>query len=76
MLKTEQNTKTMEGKIKQAAKQAFPKHQYKRESIFPVFEHGQWWIKFYDLIEDKERIFSVQDASGVGSINGFCFEEV
>ncbi len=76
MLKTEQNTKEIEKKILFGAKKAFPKKNYKRETIYTIFEHGQWWIRFYDIIEEKDRTFSVCDAEGIGTYNGFSFEEV
>jgi len=76
MLKTEQNTKEIEKSILFGAKRTFPKRKYERENITAIFEHGHWWIRFYDLIEEKDRIFSVCDAEGINTYNGFSFEEV
>lgn len=36
-----------------------------------VFEHDQWWIQTAD-----GRTFSVCDATGPGSVDGFSFEAV
>ena len=76
MLKTEQNTKEVEKNVLFGARKAFPKRKYERENITAVFEHEQWWIRFYDLTEEKDRTFSVCDASGINTYNGFSFEEV
>jgi hypothetical protein len=77
MLKTEQNTQKMEYRVLYAAKRAYPKTKYSRENIFTIFEHGQWWIRFFDITEERDRTFSVQDCEGsYQCYNGFCFEEV
>ena len=75
MLKTEKNNKSLEAKIKKAAKDAFKTYRIEGKKIFTVFEHGHWWIKFYDLAEEQERTFSVMDAEGLQYPYGFCFEE-
>jgi hypothetical protein len=40
--------------------------------VSACFEHGQWWV--WDL--RNEDNYSVVDAEGPGSINGFDFEQV
>ena len=56
------------------------------KNISLVYEHGHWWVTFYDEDEEIDKTFSVIDAEGVG-INmiysedfgcevGFDFEEV
>lgn len=76
MLKSEQNTKQVELEILKAAKTKFVTYHIEDDIIHAVFDHGQWWVKFFDLDEDMERTFSVVDAEGYGSINGLDFEEV
>jgi hypothetical protein len=76
MLKTEQNTPKMEKRVLDAAQQNFKHCQIEDNRIHTIFEHGQWWIRFYDEILETERTFSVIDAEGYGTINGFNFEEV
>lgn len=60
------NTRAMEARIARAARQRFPRQ---RRTL--CFEHGQWWLFVSD-----DRTFSVVDAEGPGSIDGFDFEEV
>lgn len=71
MLKTERNTKTMENRIKSAAAQKFGRGKAR---LF--FEHGQWWAVIDDPIEDRDITYSVVDAEGPGTIDGFDFEEI
>lgn len=71
MLKSECNTKVIERVIGNAAVKKFGRGKAKL-----VFDHGQWWVLVYDKTEDQERIFSVVDAEGPGSIDGFYFEGV
>ena len=39
-----------------------------------VFEHGQWWVQVDDGLGFYN--FSVCDAEGPGTFDGFSFEEV
>ncbi len=70
MLKTEQNTPQMEKKVLTAAR----KHFEQRKGITANFEHGQWWITRDNGGEFEN--YSVVDAEGPGTINGFDFEQV
>lgn len=70
-LKTEQNTPAMEARVLKAAR----KHFHQRKNIHAVFEHGHWWIIRANDIDFTEN-YSVCDAEGPGSIDGFCFEQV
>lgn len=78
MLNCETNTPAMEKKIVTAAKKTFKLKQYPIENnrIFTIFEHGQWWVRFFDEEECVDRTFSVNDAEGEGIIGEFDFEEV
>jgi hypothetical protein len=70
-LQTEQNTPAVMRKIRGAFRQMFGRR------VFGTFyEHGQWWVSCEDLDGDDagEALFSVVDAEGPGSINGFGFE--
>jgi hypothetical protein len=66
-LKTEQNTFEMAKKIVVAANKHF-----KTRSMKAVFEHGQWWV--YNT--NSYAQYSVVDAEGPGTTNGFDFEMV
>lgn len=70
MLKTERNTTTMEARVKAAANKHFGHRKAQ-----PVFDHGQWWVVWYDEDLGDERTFSVNDAEGPGTTDGFSFEE-
>jgi hypothetical protein len=72
-LKTEQNTPAMEERVFAAF---CAKHDYGEEEIdhhvpTAVFEHGQWWITTI-----SGAIYSVVDAEGKGSVDGFDFEVI
>ena len=66
MLKTEQNTREMQREVNEAAGAA--KLEGKLASIF---EHGHWWV-----VSNNGAQWSVVDASGPGSTDGFDFEMV
>lgn len=69
-LQTEQNTRTVERRIRVA----FRAWAHRR-TFATVYEHGQWWVLADD--RDGERLtYSVVDASGPGSTDGFDFERV
>lgn len=44
----------------------------RRRNIQANFEHGQWWVT--DLVTGAQ--YSVADAEGPGTVNGFVFEQV
>lgn len=68
MLKCETNTPQMAGCILSAAAKRFPC----AGPYDVIFEHGQWW-----LICGRIGIcYSVNDAEGGDSVDGFDFEEV
>ena len=66
MLKTEQNTKAMSKRITAAAHKHFGS-----TGNNAVFEHGHWWICRRDGSQ-----YSVMDAEGIGTTDGFDFEQV
>jgi hypothetical protein len=69
MLKTETNTPEMQQRVESAAENAL---SLAHENLSAVFEHGQWWI----VCRDCDRQWSVVDASGGDSVDGFGFEVV
>jgi hypothetical protein len=66
MLKTETYTQSMGKRVASAARVYFH-----TRTVYPFFEHGQWWIELKDGSQ-----YSVNDAEGGGSVNGFCFDMV
>ncbi len=76
MLMCETNTQAIEKKVLKAAKENFKHYQIEDNKIFTIFEHGQWWVRFFDELEETDRTFSVCDAEGYGIVGGFSFEEV
>ena len=71
MLKTEQDTPDMEASILHAAVSHFTPGAYPRAA----FEHGQWWV-LVEGEDSEDDIYSVVDAIGPGSTEGFDFERV
>ena len=67
MLKTE-NPKTSERRIIRAAHAILGR----RRPLSAVYEHGQWWIED----RDSGAQWSVVDAEGGRSVDGFDFEQV
>lgn len=67
MLNTETNTPTMERRILRAARAHLGHRRLEAD-----FEHGQWWIT--DCRTGAQ--WSVCDATGPGSTEGFDFEQV
>jgi hypothetical protein len=67
-LKTEINTPEMDARILDAAKESLGEQR----NLSLIFEHGQHWIE--DL--DSGAQWSVVDAEGGNSIDGFDFEQV
>ena len=66
MLNTEKNTAAMGKRITTAAHKHFGS-----TGNHAVFEHGQWWI-----IRNDGSQYSIVDAEGPGTTNGFDFEMV
>jgi hypothetical protein len=71
MLNCEKNTKTMQSRIMTVARV----HFHQRKNIYSVFEHGQWYI-IRENDEGFNSHYSVNDAEGGDSTNGFCFEQI
>jgi hypothetical protein len=67
-LKTETNTPEMEERVLLAAYAALSEPM---TNLFADFEHGQWWI----TLKDSGTVFSVADATGGKSVDGFDFEQ-
>lgn len=65
MLKCETNDPQMAMHAMRAGEKRFPD-----KVLDVVFEHGRWWLVCIDCT------FSVCDAEGGNSIDGFDFEEV
>jgi len=66
MLKTEQNTRTVEKQVRSAFR------NWARKRFFETFfEHGQWWVRVQN--DDEDETYSVCDAN---TITGFDFERV
>jgi hypothetical protein len=74
MLKTEHNTPTMEARVRRAWRRwRFQQCGSRRAAGFSFdFEHGQWWVT--DL--DTGAQWSVVDAEGGSSVDGFDFEQI
>jgi hypothetical protein len=71
MLKCETNTPAVEKKVLTAARKYFRQ----RKNIHAVFEHGQWYIMREGAGELTEN-YSVNDAEGIDTMNGFSFERL
>lgn len=67
-LKTETNTPAMEARILRAAYTVLAPYQ----NLSADYEHGQWWI----TARDTGAQWSVVDAVGGRSVDGFDFEQV
>ena len=67
MLKTETFTRTMERRVLGAARELLGQARYRAD-----FEHGQWWV----TNRTTGAQWSVVDAEGPGTANGFDFEQV
>jgi hypothetical protein len=67
-LKTETNTQSMERRILKAAGERLGH----RRDLSADFEHGQWWI----TNRRTGAQWSVVDAEGGPSVDGFDFEQV
>lgn len=64
-LKSDQNNKRIEKRVRAAATEF---GNGRPNDVF--FEHGHWWVRW------GPKNFSVVDAEGPGSVDGFGFEEV
>lgn len=76
MLESDKNTKDVENKVLLAAKECFRNFEIEDNIIHSIYEHGHWWVRFFDLVGDVERTYSVCDAEGPETFFGFCFDEV
>lgn len=76
MLKCEKNTPAIEKEVLTAARKCFKGYPIEDNRIFTMFEHGQWWVRFFDKQKERDRTYSVCDAEGIGTFDGFDFEEV
>lgn len=81
MLKTERNTPTMKAKVLKAFRKMHPTsfgRSASNKSLEAFFEHGQWWIRTTLIYSFKtvETTYSVVDAEGGRSVDGFDFEEL
>lgn len=65
-LTSDTNTRTVERRVLRAA------HAALGRGLQAVYEHGQWWV----VRPRTGAQWSVCDASGPGSVDGFCFESV
>lgn len=70
------NTPGIKNQILKAAHKRFKHYRIEYGRINTIFEHGRWWVQFYDEYEEIERTYSVCDAEGKGAIDGFDFEQV
>lgn len=70
-LQCETETKAMERRVRGAFRK-WSRHR----SFASCYEHGQWWIIESDTAKNDGRTYSVVDASGGDSVDGFGFEEV
>lgn len=70
-LKTEQNTAEMEHRILEAGEVSSSINGHTRD-FSADFEHGQWWLTCLNCGAQ----WSVVDASGGSSLDGFDFELV
>lgn len=76
ILNCEINTPEMEQEVLKGAYKRFKAYDIEDKTIYAIFEHGHWWIKFYDTLFEIEKLYSVNDAEGIGSFNGFSFENI
>jgi hypothetical protein len=65
-LVSSQNTEAARRKIVKAAHAHFNTSRI----TYSFFEHGHWWL------EHNNKTYSVCDAIGVGTTQGFDFEEI
>ncbi len=68
--KTETNTLNMAKRVRSAFLES--KNVHGDEDFQVNFEHGQWWVTCLRCVAQ----WSVCDAEGGDSIDGFCFEQV
>lgn len=73
MLKCETDTHKMKEEILTVAEKAFK--SCRNDGIVAVFDE-QWYVIFFDYGLGEERTFAVIDAEGIGTIDGFDFEEI
>lgn len=71
-LKTETNTPEMEKRVLEAFLVTDEGVEHDEDEVQADFEHGQWWI----TVKPTGAQWSVVDAEGPGSVDGFGFERV
>ena len=71
MLKTETNTPVMAKRVISAARKILGI----RKGIQADFEHGQWWVSIVGGRLGGAQ-YSVVDAEGIGTVDGFDLEMV
>lgn len=69
MLKSETNTRAIERRVLRAFRAIY---SARRATLQATFEHGQWWI----TNQSTGSQWSVVDATGNRSFDGFAFERV
>ena len=73
-LRCETNTIEMKHDILESFLEEFDYIDFENNTVFANFEHGQWFVTAYDPNEERDRIFSVDDAEVNGSFQ-WSFEE-
>lgn len=73
LLKTEENSEEMGERIDAAAEAYFIEREHLFISTF--YEHGQWWAVLI-FADDDDETYSVVDAVGGDSVDGFSFERI
>lgn len=68
-LPSQQDTKAVERKIRSAFRAI-----YRVRTFETFFEHGQWWVRRSH--RDGDDLWSVIDAVGYQTHNGFGFERI
>ena len=77
MLRTEQNTPAMKRRVLKAARKKLLAEKLKIEAYFSHYGtqgNGQWFIETNGYYGPTQ--YSVEDATGPGSIDGFDFEKL
>lgn len=75
MLKCETNTPEMELRIRAAFQEFMTDRKFPDTEFETVFEHDQWWV-IADVEDEGSLQWSVSDAHGLHTFDGFDFELV
>lgn len=74
-LKCEIDTPEMDERVEAAAHAYFVDRSF--YSLSTTYDHGHWWVIIDpEEPDDGDEIYSVHDAEGGDSVDGFCFERV